>query len=270
MTERQRPLRRGAQAIRDPEHRYLDRFGPVLTLSVITIGGLNLVDLYGADVDQNSVVPATLLGVTVALTLMLALRASGAARRTRRFANAFLLFTISFSLIVMVLELVTDVDVEAVSTRRPSPVWVVIAMSTPVLVIRRLVQHRRVTRQTMFGAIAAYLMIAIGYSYLFLYVAELNPDPFFAGTDDQTSSSFAYFSLTTITTLGYGDLSPTTKFGRLLATSEAIVGQVYLVTFVAMFVGLYIAQRPAADPDLPATEQVLGDTDDQDDADPIG
>ena len=47
-----------------------------------------------------------------------------------------------------------------------------------------------------------------------------------------------YFSLTTITTVGYGDLTAQTHLGRLLANSEAVVGQVYLVTFVAMIVGL--------------------------------
>jgi voltage-gated potassium channel Kch len=47
-----------------------------------------------------------------------------------------------------------------------------------------------------------------------------------------------YFSLTTITTVGYGDLTAQTHLGRLLANSEAVIGQVYLVTFVAMIVGL--------------------------------
>jgi hypothetical protein len=47
-----------------------------------------------------------------------------------------------------------------------------------------------------------------------------------------------YFSLATVTTVGYGDLAPASNIARLLSTSEALVGQVYLVTFVAMLVGL--------------------------------
>jgi hypothetical protein len=47
-----------------------------------------------------------------------------------------------------------------------------------------------------------------------------------------------YFSLSTITTVGYGDLTAITPFARLVATAEAVSGQVYLVTFVAMLVGL--------------------------------
>ena len=52
-----------------------------------------------------------------------------------------------------------------------------------------------------------------------------------------------YFSLVTITTLGYGDLSAAEPFGRLLTTVEAVVGQVYLVTFVGMIVGLIVGQQ---------------------------
>ena len=47
-----------------------------------------------------------------------------------------------------------------------------------------------------------------------------------------------YFSLTTVTTLGYGDPSPVTDLGQLLATSEALIGQLYLVVVVALIVGL--------------------------------
>jgi hypothetical protein len=52
-----------------------------------------------------------------------------------------------------------------------------------------------------------------------------------------------YFSLTTITTTGFGDLTAASPFGRLLAMWEAVTGQVYLVTFVAMLVGLFAANR---------------------------
>jgi hypothetical protein len=52
-----------------------------------------------------------------------------------------------------------------------------------------------------------------------------------------------YFSLVTITTLGYGDLAAVEPLGRLLTTIEAVIGQVYLVTFVAMIVGLMVEQR---------------------------
>ena len=79
-------------------------------------------------------------------------------------------------------------------------------------------------------------MLAVAYFFVFLTVGQWQGTFFTA--PDQPSSSFMYFSLTTITTVGYGDLTAQTHLGRLLATSEAVVGQVYLVTFVAMIVGL--------------------------------
>nr|WP_281360224.1 potassium channel family protein [Isoptericola halotolerans] len=80
------------------------------------------------------------------------------------------------------------------------------------------------------------MLISLAYYYAFLTVDAYSAEPFF-GTDEPTTS-FMYFSMTTITTLGYGDLAAVTPLGRLLATSEAIVGQVYLVVFVALIVSL--------------------------------
>ena len=110
-------------------------------------------------------------------------------------------------------------------------------------VVRRLLSHERVSRATLAGAIAAYLLIAIAFTYLFLYVDAVESGEFFAGKVDEPSTSFMYFSLVTLATLGYGDLSPVTDTGRLLAVGEAVLGQVYLVTFVALLVGLRIQQR---------------------------
>lgn len=242
-----------ADRLRDRHQNPVDRFGAVLLLSVITISGLTLFDLYGEGIHDGAVVAATLLSMTVGLTMILALRAAGVSRRARRAATMFILFTSTFSLVAMIITLATNRDLATVGVRRPSAIWVVIALMIPIYIVRRLVRHKRVTIQTMFGAVSAYLMIAVGYSYLFLFVADMDPDPFFAGSDDQTSTSFAYFSLTTITTLGYGDLAPATSLGRLLATSEAIVGQVYLVTFVAFFVGIFINQRGESDTVTPPT-----------------
>jgi hypothetical protein len=111
-----------------------------------------------------------------------------------------------------------------------------LSVVAPVIVVLRLVQHRNVTMATMYGAIAAYLLIAVAYFFIFLTVYGWQGQ--FFDSKDEPSSSYMYFSLTTITTVGYGDLTAQTHLGRLLATSEAVVGQVYLVTFVAMIVGL--------------------------------
>jgi hypothetical protein len=90
-----------------------------------------------------------------------------------------------------------------------------------------------------------YLLIAIAFNYVFLEVQRFGSVPFF-GVEESTSS-FMYFSVVTITTLGYGDLAPASDIGRYFATSEAIIGQVFLVTIVARLVSLL--SRPSGPSD---------------------
>lgn len=227
----------------DEQSKHLDRFGPLLVLTVLTVTGMSLIDLGDSNDRVWPSIASTTLSVVIGLTLLLAFRASGVARPWQRVADASILLAAVISVVLLVVDLTTTVDLTAFESDRPSPIWVAIAILTPVAVIRRLIRHRRVTVETMFGAVAAYLLIAVAFAYAFLYVEASRAAPFFAGSGDEPSTSFMYFSLASITTVGYGDLAPVSAFGRLLATSEAVIGQVYLVTFVAMFVGLFIQQR---------------------------
>jgi hypothetical protein len=88
--------------------------------------------------------------------------------------------------------------------------------------------------------VAAYLQLSIAFDYLFRVVDAYQAVPFFG--QPEPSTAYMYFSLVSITTLGYGDLAPVTELGRLLSVSEALIGQVFLVTFVGMVVGL-LTQR---------------------------
>jgi drug/metabolite transporter (DMT)-like permease len=132
--------------------------------------------------------------------------------------------------------------------------WAVLAVLAPVVIVRRLLQHREVTMRTLAGAISTYLLIPVAFQFVFLFVDGLLPNGFFGR--QQPPTSFMYFSLTTVTTVGYGDLAPASNIGRLLATVEALIGQVFLVTFVALLVGLLgerwrvdRATEPREDPD---------------------
>jgi hypothetical protein len=174
---------------------------------------------------------------------VLALRASGVARRWRRVAEVVVGLAIVTSVFALVVEAATGEVLTNWETDRPSPLWVLIAVVAPVAIIRRLIRHRRVEASTMAGAIAAYLLIAVAYTYVYLYIDGVTGHSFFIQTNQDSSTDFMYFSLVTVTTVGYGDLSPGDDLPRLLATSEAVLGQVYLVTFVAMLVGLMIQQR---------------------------
>lgn len=210
-------------------------------MSLVDLGNLNSND----DNIGHSVFVAV-VSLMIGLTLVLALRASGVAWR---FSEAFLGIAVALGIAVLIIDHTTDADVSALGSDRPSLIWVAVAIVTPFAVIRRLVYHRRVSVGTRLGAVAAYLLIALAYCYLFLYIDSFENEFFTEGS--QPTTSFMYFSLVSVTTVGYGNLTPGTPPGRLLASSEAVIGQIYLVTFVAMLVGLLIQQGDGSDPSDP-------------------
>jgi len=220
----------------DDGGKYIDRFGLVLVLTAFSISVLSLVDLDDPREQLRSAVGWLLVSFTVGITLLVALRASGVRRRWLRIADVVIGLTLVVALLSFASSAFIDLDLPF-DFSRPSVVWVVVAMISPIVVLRRVLSQSVVTVQTLFGALSVYLLMAIAFNYMFLEVQRLSPTPFFGSPE--STSSFMYFSIVTITTLGYGDLAAASDFGRYLATSEAIIGQVFLVTIVARLVSLY-------------------------------
>jgi hypothetical protein len=231
-------IRRLDRALFDDESSHIDRFGWLLAVTVAAIVVLSLIDLAPPESDLPADIGLAVVTLFVGAAFVLSLRAAGVARRWRRAADVLVGLAILSSVLLIAGELVVDADADAGrGDRTPSFLWLVLSASTPFAVTRRILKHRRVTVATLLGAISTYLLIAVTFTYLFLAVDAAQTEPFFAGAEPTTS--FMYFSLTTVTTLGFGDLSPTTELGRLLATTEAVVGQIFLVTLVAALVGLF-------------------------------
>ncbi len=226
----------------DDNARGLDRFAALLVLTIGSVVLLSLLDLASIENDVARAMSTLVLSLMTGATFVLALRASGVVRRWRRFSELLVAVAVLASLVTLVVRLASDVDRTTFVRYEPGFLWLAIALLTPVAIIRRLLRHRRVTSQTLAGAVAAYLLIALAGSYLFATLDSALDDGFFRDHVAE-SPDFMYFSLVTLTTLGYGDLAPAESFGRLAATTLAVIGQVYLVTFVAMVVGLLIQQR---------------------------
>jgi len=219
----------------DDRSRYLDRFGLVLALTVLAIVALALVDLSAPAGDLVAGLASIATSVLVGVTLLLAMRASGLRLKWRRVADVLVAVFLVIIVAQIVYGLTTDTALLAREGTRPLALLVISALA-PLVVARRLLQHRTVTTGTLFGAVSAFLLLPIAFCYAFLTIDGLQATPFFGQAEPTTS--FMYFSLTTITTVGYGDLTAVTPLARLVATAEAVSGQVFLVTFVAMLVGL--------------------------------
>jgi hypothetical protein len=101
----------------------------------------------------------------------------------------------------------------------------------------RLVEERGVGVQAVFGALAIYLLLGLAFGFFIGAVATgFSGDYFVQGTDG-TQAQRLYFSFTTLTTTGFGDLTARTPPGRALAVLEMLIGQLYLVTVIATLVG---------------------------------
>jgi hypothetical protein len=107
--------------------------------------------------------------------------------------------------------------------------------------------QRGVNAQSVRGAICVYLLIGLMFVFVYGAVAALGHEPFFAGGSDGDRGLRVYFSFVTLATLGYGDYTPGTDFGRSLAIIEALVGQLYLVTVVALLMSRIGMRQQAAD-----------------------
>jgi len=217
------------------EGKYLDRFGLVLALSAFSISVLALVDLDDPRESLRSEIGWLIVSFTVGISLLVALRASGVSRRWRRVADIVIGLTLASAIVFSVLSRFVDLA-DSLAMGRPSLIWVLIAVVSPIVVLRRVLSQSVVTFETLFGALSVYLLLAVAFNYVFLEVQRFGSMPFF-GVQESTSS-FMYFSLVTITTVGYGDLAAASDLGRFLATSEAIIGQVFLVTIVARLVSV--------------------------------
>ncbi len=104
--------------------------------------------------------------------------------------------------------------------------------------------EQEVTSNVIYGAIVVYLLIAIMWAFIFSVLESIHPGSFTVGEDqiEAGRSLFIYYSFVTITTLGYGDITPITATANSFSFLEAVTGQIYLVVLVARLVGMHIAQ----------------------------
>jgi Ion channel len=120
--------------------------------------------------------------------------------------------------------------------------WVSCALylAAPVAIVRHLLRRRTVDAETVMGAIAAYLMAGMFFAFLYRAIGLVQPHPPFFGAQGPGSfSQDLFFSFTTLTTTGYGNLVPAGNPGQTFAVLEMLIGQLFLVTAVAKVVSAW-------------------------------
>ena len=108
-----------------------------------------------------------------------------------------------------------------------------------VTILRRVVNAIEVDFRTILGAISVFALLGLLFGFLFIAFGHWTHTEFFADVPHPRSSDYLFFSYTTLTTTGYGNLVPAGTVGQSFAVFEMLVGQFFLVTLVAGLVSLW-------------------------------
>jgi hypothetical protein len=180
-----------------------------------------------------------LLTALAATTLVLALRAGEVPRRLDQAATAV------GTALVIVVAVLAAAGVSNIAVARLSG-FLLVSIAPPAIVVgvvRGLREAGSATVRAVMGVLCIYLLMGMLAAFLYGAIDRLGSEPFFTSGAPATTSNCLYFSFTTLTTVGYGDLTAASNLGHTLAVSEALVGQIYLVTVVALLVS-NLGRRP--------------------------
>jgi len=113
-----------------------------------------------------------------------------------------------------------------------------------VTILRRVVLSAdQVDFRTILGAISVFTLLGLLFAFLYVFFSRWTHTSFFTGVTHAPASDYVFFSYTTLTTTGYGNLVPAGTVGQSFAVLEMLIGQFFLVTLVAGLVSLW---RPGA------------------------
>jgi hypothetical protein len=220
------PMQRGVPETRLQGYRY----GVVLLLLLVTY----VVEVAAPGGAWSRVAAIALQG----LTLLVAMAASGVRRSTIRLTGVLV------SLVA--LAAVATVPAGAGDDALRGSFFLISALlvfSAPVVIVRGLAHRPLIDVRTVLGAVCVYVLIGMLFAFTYATINAFGTNSFFAQQSRGTISDFLYFSFVTLTTVGYGDLTAAGGLGRATAVLEALLGQIYLVTVVALLVGA-MSHRP--------------------------
>ena len=195
-----------------------DTYGTLLILIVIAYAVMALV--------ESTKWARLITGICFGATLLLALHTSHVRGRIIRVAAVI----VGLTLVWQAGLAITDHE----PFRGAGAVGTLLVIASPFVILVRIFRHPVINVETILGAIDAYLLVGIAFAAV--YGALDTIDPSFFAQGEESGVKYLYFSFVVITTLGFGDLTPRTDFGRVIVSLEALLGQLFLVTVVAVLV----------------------------------
>ena len=208
-------------------HRLLRSFGSVDSYGLVL---LMIVVTYALAVSVNAHWGASIAVVVQIATVRLALRTSQAHRSTRIASDVIAILALAWA----VANVFGDGDERILR-------WVffmsgLLYFIAPFAIVRHIIFRRDVDRETMLGALCAYLFVGMAFGYTYRFLAAVQPGAFYGSHGDGTLADALFFSFVTLTTTGYGNLVPAGNPGQSFAVLEALIGQLFLVTMVGKLV----------------------------------
>jgi hypothetical protein len=112
-------------------------------------------------------------------------------------------------------------------------------------IIGLIIKSEEVCRETIYAAILMYLLAALMWAFIYTFLELVDPASFNVELNRSRGylPVFQYYSFVTITTLGYGDITPITDVAKAFSILEAVIGQLYLVVAVAWLVGMHVSSK---------------------------
>ncbi len=216
------------------------RFGPLLLLLLATV----IFQLAAPDTDWTRFIAIVLLAGTLLLTLW----AADVSERTQTIAAG--LAGVIVLLSAGALFGPEDVSPDTVSGSQLILIAVV-PTTIAIAVLRDLRDTGRVTLRAVAGVLCIYLVVGMAFAYVAQLIEAISSEPYFSEVARGSVSDFLFFSYSTLTTVGYGDLTVANQAGRALAVAEALIGQIYVITVVAIIIGNLGSGRRSRSADEP-------------------
>ena len=208
--------------------RVANAFGLVLLLVVTTYVAASLMRYSG----WNAVAIVS-LGTA---TAVLALGASGASVATVR-------VSFGFAAAAVALAVIGAAGDERGFLAASALIQFFLLMTANGFVLRTVIRESRVNFRTILGAISVYLIFGLQFTSLYVAIDRLQDGPFFQDGGGTETGDYVFFSFTTLTTTGYGNLVPGGQPGKMFAGLEMLLGQIFLVTLIAGLVTLWRPRR---------------------------